>query len=64
MVDLKEVEPEDKIGKLGANAQSKRSGNKLLMLSALLITLLIVAFTAWWYLIRVPDDVVLCMRGF
>ena len=30
------------------------------MLSALLVTLLIVAFTAWWYLIRVcPDDLVL-----
>ncbi len=59
MVDLKEVEPKDTSGRLGANAQSKRSGNKLLMLLALLVTLLIVAFTAWWYLIRVPDDVVL-----
>ena len=59
MVDLQKVEPKDINGKRGANAESKRSGNKLLMLTALLVTLLIVAFTVWWYLIRVPDDVVL-----
>ncbi len=42
-----------------ANEGSTRSTQRILIVSALVLAAISVAFTIWWYLIRVPDDVVL-----
>ncbi|MCF6321971.1 MAG: TAXI family TRAP transporter solute-binding subunit [Rhizobiaceae bacterium] len=42
-----------------ANEKSARTGQRLVIGLALLLTLIAVIFTVWWYLIRVPETVVL-----
>lgn len=42
-----------------ANAGSARSGQRMIVIGALLLAAIAVAFTVWWYLVRVPEIVVL-----